>query len=91
MMQCEWCQSNDTTQTTKEAYWELPDGLKAIQIHNIPSIHCQSCGMNYIEEALVEEIEDHLFLIHTQDLPNSIGYDALMSKPRTLKKNYFRM
>ncbi len=90
MMKCEWCQSNDTVQTTKQAYWELPDGLKAIQINDIPSIYCHTCGMNYIEESLVEEIEDHLFLIHTQDLPYAIGYDDLMNKPRTLKKNYFK-
>ncbi|WP_096199662.1 YokU family protein [Bacillus sp. FJAT-45350] len=88
-MRCEWCKSKNVSQTNKPAYWELPDGTKALQINQIPSILCNSCKMNYIEERIVTEIEDQLFLIDTKELPHTIGYKELMDRPRLLKKNYF--
>jgi len=89
-MICLWCGSNEGTATQQTVYWELPDGLRAIEITYTPSVSCHACGMIYQEEEIVTAIEDQLFLIDTIHLAKSITYEALMSQPRRLKRNYFR-
>ena len=46
--------------------------------------------MNYIEENVIEKIEEQLILINTKELSNSLTYQELMAKERLLKKNYFK-
>jgi uncharacterized YokU family protein len=90
-MHCMWCESNQAEEANKTGYWELPDGSRAIEIKEIPSVACPDCGMEYQEESLIEEIEDHMMLIDTKPLPNSVTFKELMAVPRFLKKNYFKM
>ena len=87
---CEWCEENTAHDTESSVYWELPDGSRAIQIANVPSMSCSQCGMEYQEESLINEIEDQLMLIDTRLIDKVIAYKDLMELPRLLKKNYFR-
>jgi len=87
---CQWCESQNIEEIHDTVYWELPDGSRAIEITGVPSISCKACGMVYLEEIIVEEIEDQLFLIDTKTLPKRIDYDTLMKLERLLKKNYFK-
>ncbi|QPA33149.1 YokU family protein [Thermaerobacillus caldiproteolyticus] len=89
-MTCLWCTSSRVTATLQTVYWELPDGFRAIEITDTPSVSCAECGMIYQEEDIVENIEDQLFLIDTARLNKTISYDELMQKPRRLKRNYFK-
>jgi len=89
-MRCEWCHSSNVTNKKKTAYWELPDGTRALEITDIEAIKCSNCGMSYILDNIIEEIEDQLILIHTRELPASISYKDLMAKERLLKRNYFK-
>ncbi|WP_221564726.1 YokU family protein [Alkalihalobacillus sp. TS-13] len=90
-MHCMWCESKQAEEAIKTGYWELPDGSRAIEIKEIPSVSCPNCGMEYQEESLIEEIEDQMMLIDTKPLPNSVTFKELMAVPRFLKKNYFKM
>ncbi|WP_408006160.1 YokU family protein [Pseudalkalibacillus sp. A8] len=90
-MQCMWCDSNQAEEAKMTGYWELPDGSRAIEIKEIPSVTCPDCGMEYQEETLVEEIEDQMMLIDTKPLPNSLTFKELMDVPRFLKRNYFKL
>ncbi|MCZ0755710.1 YokU family protein [Anoxybacillus sp. J5B_2022] len=90
MTTCLWCGSNDVTATQQTVYWELPDGLRAIEITCTPSISCAECGMVYQEEEVVTAIEDQLFLIDTIHLAKTVTYEELMNRPRWIKRNYFR-
>jgi uncharacterized YokU family protein len=89
-MTCEWCQSSNVLDTTNSVYWELPDGTRTIEISDTPTVKCNDCGMEYQAESLVQEIEDHLFLINTKDLGKKISYPEFMSVEKILKKNYFK-
>ncbi|WP_458415094.1 YokU family protein [Schinkia sp. CFF1] len=89
-MNCEWCEAPSAQETTCTVFWELPDGSRAIEITNTPGITCNSCGMEYQSEKIIEEIEDQLILIDTKQIGKIITYDALMAIPRLLKRNYFR-
>ncbi|WP_257350461.1 YokU family protein [Pseudalkalibacillus decolorationis] len=89
-MHCMWCGSNEAYQDKKTCYWELPDGTRAIEITEMPSVACPDCGMIYQEETLIDDIEDQLMLINTKLLPNSISYSVLMEQPRLLQRNYFK-
>lgn len=88
-MICQWCESDKAESIIDSVYWELPDGKKAIEITETPTIHCPSCGMKYQMEAMVGEIEDHLFLIDTSKLAKIVTFEELMAQPRLLKRNYF--
>ena len=88
-MNCEWCGSEKVISSTDTVYWELPDGTRAIEIKETPTIICQNCQFNYQSESLVKSIEDQLLLIDTKNLSKSITYEELMKLPRLLKKNYF--
>jgi uncharacterized YokU family protein len=90
-MKCLWCESDNAEQAGLTGFWELPDGSRAIEITVIPSVSCPSCGMEYQEDHIVDEIEDQLMLIDTKNLDPSISYSDLMSIPRFLKKNYFKI
>ncbi|WP_027409199.1 YokU family protein [Anoxybacteroides tepidamans] len=90
MKRCLWCESSKVTDTKQTVYWELPDGLRAIEITNTPSVSCAECQMVYQEEEVVEAIEDQLFLIDTSRLARTITYEELMNEPRRLKRNYFK-
>jgi uncharacterized YokU family protein len=87
---CEWCQANQAKAIKTSVFWELPDGNRAIEITNTPSIECQGCDMLYQQEETVNEIEDQLLLIDTKVLDDEVTYDNLMKVPRKLKRNYFR-
>ncbi|RBP01094.1 YokU family protein [Rossellomorea aquimaris] len=87
---CEWCEEETAHEEKANVYWELPDGSRAIQISNVPSMSCSHCGMEYQEEAVINEIEDQLMLIDTKLIDKVIAYTDLMELPRLLKKNYFR-
>ncbi|WP_096188713.1 YokU family protein [Evansella halocellulosilytica] len=90
-MVCKWCEAKDATNSLESAYWELPDGTRAVEITQVPSIKCQNCGMIYIEESLIDEIEDQFMLIDTNKLSNVFSYKELMEQPKLLKKNYFKI
>ncbi|WP_449622392.1 YokU family protein [Robertmurraya sp. Marseille-Q9965] len=86
---CAWCNSTETRIEEQSVYWELPDGTKAIEILETPTVVCLECGMIYQEDSIVKEIEDQLFLIDTKELEKVLTYRELMEKPRLLKRNYF--
>ncbi len=88
-MNCAWCKSEKVVVSSDTVYWELPDGTRAIEIKETPTIICQHCQMNYQTDLVVKEIEDQLFLIYTKDLPKQLTYEELMGRPRLLKRNYF--
>ncbi|MGM0854336.1 MAG: YokU family protein [Bacillota bacterium] len=87
---CEWCEAETAHEDQSNVYWELPDGTRAIQISIVPSMSCSHCGMEYQEEAVINEIEDQLMVIDTNLIDKVITYTELMKLPRLLKKNYFR-
>ncbi|MBM4762016.1 YokU family protein [Bacillus sp. B15-48] len=89
-MCCEWCSSKNIIKEAVPAFWELPDGTKAIEIRETPCISCNDCGMTYQEEETIEQIEEQLLLINTETLEKSLTFDELMKKPRLLKRNYFK-
>lgn len=86
---CDWCESAEISSENESVYWELPDGTKAIEITETPTVVCTSCGMIYQTDSTVKEIEDQLFLIDTKQLTKQIAYDELMKIKRLLKRNYF--
>ncbi|WP_062356642.1 YokU family protein [Bacillus kwashiorkori] len=86
---CEWCGSAKIKKMDKTVYWELPDGTRAVEIKETPSIQCLDCQMIYQEEALIKQIEDQLFLVNTKNLPKVFTYKKLMAEERMLKRNYF--
>jgi len=87
-IQCEWCQS--VAEMGKHTvYWELPDGTRAIEIINVPSVICSTCGMIYSTDDVTKEIEDQLLLVDTKNITKTIKYKELMKLPRLLKRNYF--
>lgn len=88
-LKCLWCDSDKTNKVYERSHWELPDGTKAVTITNVPSIHCEACEMVYIEDEIIEKIEDQLLLIDTTNLAKQFTYDDLMKTPRLLKRNYF--
>ncbi|MBD8068039.1 YokU family protein [Bacillus sp. PS06] len=89
-MCCEWCSSEQIMDKTTTVYWELPDGTKAIEIKDTPTINCNECGMSYQEEEIIEQIEEQLLLINTKILESSLTFNELMGKQRLLKRNYFK-
>ncbi|MDE3839264.1 YokU family protein [Bacillus methanolicus] len=86
---CLWCQSKNITKEKTKVYWELPDGTKAIEISETPSISCHDCQMVYQSDDTVKEIENQLFIINTRLLGKSVTYHELMNMPKLLKRNYF--
>lgn len=89
MPKCDWCGSDEAIEFGTTVYWELPDGTKAIEITDTPSISCSRCGMLYQGDETVKGIEDQLFLINTSLLSKQVSYKDLMAQPRLLKRNYF--
>ncbi|MBU9720049.1 MULTISPECIES: YokU family protein [Bacillaceae] len=89
-MICKWCHSKHASESMEKAYWELPDGSRAIKMTHVPSISCPDCEMVYIEDDIIDEIEDHLMLIDTKNLPDVFSYQQLLDQPKLLKKNYFK-
>lgn len=90
MKNCAWCSSSDIRLEAQSVYWELPDGTKAIEIRETPTIVCKDCGMEYQEEDVIEQIEEQLLLINTKELEKSLTFKSLMEQPRLLKRNYFK-
>jgi|GEM_PF-299072 uncharacterized YokU family protein len=88
-LKCEWCESKNIHEEKDVVYWELPDGTRAIEIHETPVISCQDCNMKYLTEEKTKEIEDQLFLIDASKLPKKTTYENIMKQPRLLKRNYF--
>ncbi|MBL4953870.1 YokU family protein [Neobacillus sp. OS1-32] len=86
---CQWCNSTKIEQISDSVFWELPDGTRAIEITNTPTISCLDCSMVYQSETIVKEIENQLFLIDCKQIGNVISFDKLMQIPRLLKRNYF--
>lgn len=89
-MKCEWCESANVINITCTVFWELPDGTRAIEITDTPGVKCTSCGMEYQDEKIIEELEDQLFLIDTKKVDKVISFHSLMTMPRLLKRNYFK-
>ncbi|KMK76679.1 YokU family protein [Alkalihalobacillus pseudalcaliphilus] len=89
-MKCNWCDQIAAKEIMDSVFWELPSGLRAIEIKATPTICCEACSMVYQQDEIVEEIEDQLMLIKSDELPTSITYRELMEIPKLLKKNYFR-
>lgn len=87
--QCNWCESLEILSGSEKVYWELPDGTRAIEITDVPTVNCNECGISYQHDSLVKEIEDQLFLINTNLIGKSITFSELMKIPRLLKRNYF--
>ncbi|MCE7793227.1 YokU family protein [Salipaludibacillus sp. CUR1] len=88
-MQCKWCQSEQAVESLEPAYWELPDGTRAVEIQKVPSIKCPDCQIVYIEEDQIEKIETQFMLIDTKKLGAKFTFKELMEQPTLLKKNYF--
>ncbi|WP_335871694.1 YokU family protein [Bacillus sp. 2205SS5-2] len=88
---CEWCGEASIRSDRRTVYWELPDGTRAIEITDTPTKCCQSCKVDYQSEALIQELEDQLYLVDRSKISESLSFDELMSLPRLLKKNYFRL
>lgn len=88
-LQCEWCSGTHVNLGKSSVYWELPDGTRAIEISETPTVTCDDCSMVYQTETIVKEIENQLFLIDCQQIGKVIPFDELMKLPRLLKKNYF--
>ncbi|MEH7109479.1 YokU family protein [Bacillus sp. JJ1764] len=86
---CEWCQAPNAEMISGSVYWELPDGTRAIEITDAPTITCPDCQMVYQKESIVKEIEDQLFLIDCKKVGKTITFEELMTIPRLLKRNYF--
>lgn len=86
---CEWCESNKVELRTDNVFWELPDGTRAIEISETPTVVCHDCQIYYQPEDVVKQIEDQLFLIDTKQIGKKIQFNDLMKMPRLLKKNYF--
>jgi uncharacterized YokU family protein len=86
---CEWCDSQNVELRTESTFWELPDGTRAIEISETPTIVCQDCKIYYQPDEIVKKIEDQLFLVDTKKIGKSIRYEELMKLPRLLKRNYF--
>jgi len=86
---CDWCGSEHVKDDIDVVYWELPDGTRAIEIHETPTIVCLDCHMKYQTEKMIKEIENQLYLINTKLLPKSMTYQFLMKQERILKRNYF--
>jgi uncharacterized YokU family protein len=85
---CDWCNA-DASIDRGTVYWELPDGTRAIQITNTPTVVCPSCEMHYQTNELTKEIEDQLFLVDIKQIGSTINFEELMKLPRLLKRNYF--
>ncbi|PYZ94598.1 YokU family protein [Salipaludibacillus keqinensis] len=90
-MQCKWCNSVNAFDSLEPAYWELPDGTRAVEMKDVPSIKCPDCDMVYIEEDMIEKIETHLMLINTKNLGATFTFKEFMDQPTLLKKNYFAL
>lgn len=88
-MDCLWCESIRAQPGINTVYWELPDGTRAIEIRKVPAVLCPECGIEYQEESIIDEIENQLFLIDTNQIGYSITFEGLMLQPRLLKRNYF--
>lgn len=86
---CEWCEHGTVEEIKQSVFWELPEGTRAIEITNTPSVFCHSCHMIYQSEEMVKKIEDQLFLINRNQLKDVVSYEELMNMERILKKNYF--
>jgi uncharacterized YokU family protein len=89
-MNCEWCEESTAVEIACTVYWDLPDGTRAIEITETPSMKCSSCGMEYQTEATIEALEEQLILIDTKKIGNAISYGELMAQPKLLKRNYFK-
>jgi uncharacterized YokU family protein len=85
---CEWC-GGKVTKGEGTVYWELPDGLRAIEIMATPAVICKECDMVYQTENVTKDIEDQLFLVDTKKIGSSISFKELLELPRLLKRNYF--
>jgi uncharacterized YokU family protein len=88
-MICEWCNSPNIKCTPESVFWELPDGTRAMEITETPTLTCSDCAMSYQSEEIIKEIENHLFLIDCKQIGKTIRYEDIMKIPRLLKKNYF--
>jgi uncharacterized YokU family protein len=88
-MVCEWCQSLNVKSINEAVFWELPDGTRAIEITETPTLSCPDCDMVYQAEQIIKEIENQLYLIDCKQIGKRINYEELMKIPRLLKKNYF--
>ncbi|WP_347550246.1 YokU family protein [Pseudalkalibacillus hwajinpoensis] len=88
-MKCKWCDEEGAFETLDKGYWELPDGTRAVEISDLPSVQCIHCGMSYQTDELVGNVEEQLMLIDTSKLSSTFTYKELMNQERLLKKNYF--
>ncbi|MEI5907317.1 YokU family protein [Bacillus spongiae] len=88
---CDWCGEKSIISQQRTVYWELPDGTRAIQITETPTKCCSACQMEYQSENLIQELEDQLYLVDQAKIPAVITFKELMSLPRLLKRNYFRL
>lgn len=86
---CEWCDSQQIKFDHDNVFWELPDGTRAIEIENTPSVKCCDCQMSYQKESIINDIENQLFLIDTKKIDKKVDFEELMKIPRLLKRNYF--
>nr|WP_153126929.1 YokU family protein [Peribacillus tepidiphilus] len=86
---CEWCEEGELFSEFHNAYWELPDGTRAVTITETPTFVCSKCKAAYQSEETIKEIEDQLFLVDRKAIPSIISYQELMNMKRLLKRNYF--
>lgn len=90
-MKCRWCEVENPINRTMTTYWELPSGLRAIQLKAVPSIYCSHCHIEEVDETILEELEDQLLLVDESAIPDETTYELLMKMPRRLKRNYFKL
>ena len=68
METCPWCEVGKLQSVTRTAFWELPDGTRAVEIAETPSFYCDNCQALFQTDEMTKEIEDQLFLIDTKQL-----------------------
>lgn len=86
---CPWCEAGTISSVSDTVYWELPDGTRAVEITETPSLACANCQAKFQSDEIVKEIENQLFLIDTKLLEKKTTYNELMNMKRLLKRNYF--
>ncbi|AZV43942.1 YokU family protein [Peribacillus asahii] len=89
METCPWCEEGTLSSVADTVYWELPDGTRAVEITETPSVLCDHCQALFQSDETVKEIEDQLFLIDTKQLGKQTKYEDLLKMKRLLKRNYF--
>lgn len=87
-MNCVWCDAGPLGEGVTNCYWVMPDGKAAVQITEIPAIHCSGCGL-YVAENIAQKVEEALYWKDVSALGAVFRYDELMNAP-SITKSIFK-